>query len=256
MVRIRWATQLGAIVLVNLGLVSLLKTGVVCPVFYCHACPAAAFACPIGSLQNFSAVGPFPYYAIGSLGLFGLLAGRMWCGWACPFGTIQDVVAGIRRRKEVRSLRVVAWPKYVVLGGTLIAAWLAADALFCKVCPAGSLFAAIPQRFVSPDLPFGAFFYVHIGTLVATVAAFFLFARFWCRYLCPLGGALGLFNRVSILRVRLNKDKCTECRKCLDMCPTAIQALDGIGASTDCIQCGKCIEACPSGAISITASLT
>ncbi len=255
MARLRWATQIAALILVNIGFVQILKTGVVCPFFYCYGCPAAAFACPIGSLQTFAAVGPFPLYAIGSLGVFGLLAGRFWCGWGCPFGTIQDVVARIRRRSDTWALRPIAWPKYVVLAGTLLAAWIAADTLFCKVCPAGSLFAAIPQRFLSSELGFGTYFYVHIGTLVAAVVLFFLVARFWCRYLCPLGGVLGLFNRVSILRVKLDRAKCTQCQKCLAVCPTGIVNIDDIGTSTDCIQCGKCIESCPSDALHISASL-
>ena len=256
MSRLRRSTQILSLILVNLGIIGILETGVVCPFFYCHGCPAAAFACPIGLLQNHAALGPFPFYALGSLGLFAVVAGRFWCGWGCPFGTLQDLIVWVRRRRrDYVSLGTFPWGRLVVLAGALIAAWIATDTLFCKICPAGSLFGAIPHRFISPELSFGTFFYVHIGTLVIALVAFFLVGRFWCRYLCSLGGALGLLNRVSILKVKLDMDKCTQCGECLEVCPTNIEEVEDIGGSSDCIRCGRCIDVCPTDAIKISASL-
>ena len=185
-----------------------------------------------------------------------LALGRFWCGWGCPFGTIQDFVMWIRRRRDYVNVRPFAWSSLIVLIGAVIAAWIAADTLFCKVCPSGSLFGAIPHRFVSPELKFGTFFYVHIGTLVATVLAFYLIGRFWCRYLCPLGGGLGLFNRLSIVNIGLDMGKCKSCEKCLKVCPVNIQEVEDIGVSNSCIRCGKCVEACPTDALKISASIT
>lgn len=254
MAKLRRTTQLIALVLVNIGFLQILKTGAVCPFFYCYGCPVAAFACPIGVLQNFAALEHFPFYAIGSLGLFGLAAGRFWCGWGCPFGTVQDFVNWARRRRDFVTLRPLAWTRLLVLAGAILAAWVATDSLFCKVCPAGSLFAAIPHRFASPDLTFGTFFYVHVGTLAIALVAFYLVGRFWCRYLCPLGGIFGLFNRVSILKLKVNLGKCTSCRDCLEICPVNIKEVEDIENSSDCIRCGRCIDACPSGAIRVSAS--
>ncbi|MBM3157230.1 MAG: 4Fe-4S binding protein [Chloroflexi bacterium] len=254
MSRVRWATQILALILLNLGFIEVAKTGVVAPFFYCYGCPLATTACPIGALQSFAAVGTFPSYTVGAVGLFGLAAGRFWCGWGCPFGTIQDFLAWARRRDDFLTLRNSGWMRLLVLVGLIVAAWIAADTLFCKVCPAGSLFGAVPHRFYSPALSFGTFFWVHIGTLVLAVVAFLLVGRFWCRFLCPLGGIFGLFNRVSILKIKLDMSKCNECRKCLGVCPTKIEKVEDIGESGDCTCCGKCIEACPGGAIKITAS--
>ena len=253
--KLRWITQFIALALANIGFLRILETGVCGPFFYCHACPAAAFACPIGALQNYTAVGQFPFYALGTLGLFGLALGRFWCGWACPFGTVQDLVLRIRRRQDPVKLPRIAWMKFLVLGVVLFLAWLAADILFCKICPAGSLFAAIPHRFVSPELPFGRFFYIHLLTLALALVAFFFIGRFWCRYLCPLGAIFGAFNPVSILKVRVDFSRCTSCMQCLKVCPVKIEELEEIESSTDCIRCGKCIEACKVNALSISASL-
>ena len=179
---------------------------------------------------------------------------RFWCGWGCPFGTMQELVMWIRRRGDVVSLPPVGWTSLVVLAGAVIVAWVAADTLFCKVCPAGSLFAAIPHRFASPEFSFGTFFYVHLATLAIALVAFYLIGRVWCRYFCPLGGTLGVFNRVSFLKIKVDRNKCTDCKKCLEVCPTRIQAPEDIENSNSCIRCGKCIEACPEKAIRISAS--
>ena len=267
--KIRLSTQIFTFILVNIGILSVLETGIVCPVFYCHGCPAAGFACPIGSMQNFIAVREelrlFPFYLLGSLGLYAVALGRFWCGWACPFGTVQDLFIKIRGRKNIPHLFTVPWTKYVVLVGLLIAAWIALDSLFCKVCPSGSLFAAVPHQLIPSasdsqgqpliEQTIGTFFWVHVATLVVAIFSFILIARFWCRYLCPLGAIFGLFNRVSFVKVTLDDSKCTGCRQCLDVCPTRIEEPEHIGNVTDCIQCGKCVEACSADALKISASI-
>jgi len=255
MKRARWTLQVAGLVLANIGLVEFLKVGICAPFFYCHSCPAAGFACPIGLLQNYAALGSFPFYALGILGVFALATGRFWCGWLCPFGTVQDVLHRIRGRRDAAQLPHTPWTKFLVLGITLLLAWIFADLMFCKVCPAGSLFAAIPHRFASPELDFGSFFYVHVATLVIALAAFFLIGRVWCRYLCPLGAVLGAFNRLSIIKVRVDPARCTGCAECLDVCPMKITEVKDIEDCTDCIRCGRCVEACEAEALKISASL-
>jgi ferredoxin-type protein NapH len=130
----------------------------------------------------------------------------------------------------------------------IVLAWVTLDTFFCKFCPAGSLFAAIPAPLFYPSLNLGFFFYVHIATLILTVVLVLLFSRFWCRYLCPLG-SIGVLNKLSFLTVSLDSTKCTECLNCLDVCPMGIDKLSDIGSSSDCILCGKCVEACQTDAL-------
>ncbi|NLJ94331.1 MAG: 4Fe-4S binding protein, partial [Clostridiaceae bacterium] len=64
------------------------------PVLNCYSCPGALTSCPIGSLQ---AIGNQPkfrlsFYVIGILFLSGILLGRWFCGWLCPFGLIQELI--------------------------------------------------------------------------------------------------------------------------------------------------------------------
>jgi len=246
--RLRHTFQSITFVISNLGFFSVLKTGLIWPFFYCYGCPLAAGGCPIGVLQHFMILPAIPFYLLGTLGIYGTIFGRAFCGWACPFGSFQDLLGLFNKRK--RKLRPFIYSKFVMLLIIVVSAWITLDTFFCRFCPAGSLFAAIPSPFFYPSLNIGPFFYVHITTLILTVSLVLLFSRFWCRYLCPLG-CIGVFNKLSILTVSLSPTKCTKCERCLDVCPMGIDKLENIGKSSDCILCGKCVEACQTNALRI-----
>jgi len=247
--RLRHMTQTITFLVSNLGFIPALKTGFICPFFYCYGCPLASTACPIGTLQRFLILPAIPFYLLGTLGLYGTVFGRAFCGWACPFGALQDVLAVFKKGK--RKLRPFTYSKFTMLLIVIVLAWVTLDTFFCKFCPAGSLFAAIPALFFYPSLRLGVFFYVHIVTLVLTILLVLLFARFWCRYLCPMA-PIGIFNKLSVLTISLNPEKCEECLGCLDVCPMGINKLSDIGSSSDCTLCGKCVEACQTDALKMS----
>ena len=245
----RKIAQIAAFAISNMGFLRVLKTGFVCPFLYCYGCPFAAFGCPIGILQNFMIYGQFPFLAVGSLGVYEMIFGRAFCGWACPFGTLHDILSPRKRRKEVTTQNYW-YLKYAILFLTLASAWFALDTVFCKLCPSGSLFAAIPFRLLYPEaMEFGLFFYIHTFTLTLTIGLALLITRFWCRYLCPLGAIAGAFNKIGILTIQWDEQKCKKCNACLDACTMGITKTEDIGTSTDCILCGRCVETCPEKAL-------
>jgi len=248
----RKIAQIAAFAISNLGFLRVLKTGFVCPFLYCHGCPFAIFGCPIGVLQQFVIDGQFPLFTVGSLGVYGVILGRAFCGWACPFGTMHDLLSPTDHRREIKA-RNYQYVKYAILFLALAVAWFASDLVFCKFCPSGSLFAAIPFRLLYPGFSeFGVFFYVHMFTLALTVVLALLISRFWCRYLCPLGAIAGAFNKVSMVNISLDEKRCKECFVCLEACGMGITKLEDIGGSTDCILCGRCVEACSEKALRFT----
>jgi ferredoxin-type protein NapH len=252
--RLRHLIQIVSFFLSNLGANLAMKTGGVYPFLYCYGCPLASGACPIGTLQNFVTWGICPFYLLGILGVYGTIFGRAFCGWACPFGAVQDLLAGLSKKK--RKLRPFTYSKFIMLALVVSLAWFTLDTVFCKFCPVGSLFAAIPAPIHEPALVeqlnpvHMPFFFVHIATLILTIFLVLLFSRFWCRYLCPLG-TIGVFNRLSIMTISLDSTKCTSCLKCLDVCPMGLKKIGDIGLSSDCIVCGRCIDACPTDALKI-----
>jgi len=245
----RRTLQIAAFAISNLGFLRILKTGFVCPFLYCHGCPFASFGCPIGVLQNFIIDGQFPFFAIGSLGVYGTILGRTFCGWACPFGSLHDMLSPKNHRREVKT-RNHWYVKYAILFLTLVLAWFASDTVFCKLCPSGSLFAAIPFRLIQTGFgEFGSFFYIHMYTLALTVFLALMISRFWCRYLCPLGAMAGAFNKIGMLTIHWDEQKCSRCNACLDICVMGITKIEDIGTSTECVLCGRCVEECPEKAL-------
>ena len=241
----RRIAQASGLLLGLLGFTGIGMTHLIFPGLHCYACPLAVTVCPIGLVQNLIIFGTIPFFWIGAIVAYGLIAGRGFCGWFCPFGTLNDLLAF--RKVKVRNS--FSYSKYVVLLGTLIAAWYFADTMFCKFCPVASIEASIPYLFLGVakvNQPF----LIHVGTLAGTLVGMILIARFWCRYLCPMGAILSLFNRVSFLHLQLKPNQCSGCGTCSESCPMGLDPhLEH--DNHNCIKCGECVGACELGALSL-----
>lgn len=231
------------------------------PGLNCYSCPAASASCPLGALQNAlaSSNARLPYYVLGIFLLFGMMFGRWICGFLCPFGLIQDLLYKLKTPKVKKSsvTRVLSYLKYVILVVFVILLPLIYSVQsfplpgFCKyICPSGTLLGAgglLSNEANSNMFPMlGPLFTWKFCLLVAIVVACVFIFRAFCRFLCPLGAIYGLFNRISILGIKLEKPKCTDCGICLGTCEMDIRHV----GDHECISCGKCITACPTGAIS------
>ncbi|MDI6873479.1 MAG: 4Fe-4S binding protein [Actinomycetota bacterium] len=237
--------------------------GVCVPGLNCYACPLTVFACPIGSLQHsFSLLSGkvkgylaqgfgVLLYVLGSVGLVGAVVGRMPCGWICPFGFLQELVykAPVPKLRLPRGAR---WGRYAfLLGLVVVVPLLTAESWFSRLCPMGALeggifLKAVPPR--DPLPPTGWFFWLKIGILAAFFLWFMFSRRPFCRSVCPLGALLGLSNRISLYRMEVDVSSCSECGKCLEVCPVDINIFEDPN-SADCIRCLECRKACPRGSI-------
>ena len=234
------------------------------PVLNCYSCPGALGACPIGALQAVITGNKhnFSFYVVGTLMLFGVLLGRLVCGFLCPFGWIQELLNKIPGRKlhvpqkVDRPLRlfkygvllifVLALPMFAVDAFGLGAPW------FCKwICPAGTLEGGIPLALTNESLRagLGFTFWWKLSLLLLTIVFSMLVYRPFCRYVCPLGAFYALFNRFSLSQLQCDEDRCTSCGRCARSCPMEVTLPQKVN-STECIRCGKCMSACPEGAIS------
>ncbi len=230
------------------------------PGLNCYSCPGASGACPMGALQNaLSDSGKtVPYYVVGIILLYGLLFGRWICGFLCPFGLIQDLLHKIKTPKvgKGRVTRVLSYFKYVILVFFAVIFPLVYAGYefplpgFCKyICPAGTLEGAVgllsnPENENMLGMLGPLFTWKFLLMVVFLVGAVFIY-RFFCRFFCPLGAIYGLFNRISFVGVKLDKDACTDCGLCVGKCKMDIRRV----GDQECIQCGECVSVCPTGAI-------
>lgn len=267
----RHIIQLIAAILTNANIPGFFKgniwqggTKVVCvPGLNCYSCPGAVGACPIGALQAELSGGKrgIPYYTAGFLILFGVLFGRVICGFLCPFGFIQDLLYKIKVKKWNLPKRVDAilrYLKYVILAVFVILlpllvrdAFGIGDPWFCKyICPAGTLEGGIPLIIQNPMLRSMVgflFSWKMLLLLLFLVSSTFMYRPF-CKYICPLGAIYGLFNHISFYQLKVDQTKCTNCGQCEKVCKMEVKVRKNINSS-ECIRCGACRENCPVGAI-------
>ncbi len=160
-----------------------------------------------------------------------LLWGRVFCGFLCPFGALQDFLervvpnrfqVKIPQRIHDRALYI----KYGILALIVALALARSD---------GSLY----QYFE----PFGTVFFLSTSVLLWVIASGFLVAsaivpRFYCRYVCPLGAAIGLASFLTLFRIK-RVDACKICKVCEHSCPTG--AIRGPKIDfKECVRCDIC----------------
>lgn len=222
-------------------------------VFHCYSCPLSSFACPVGVAANYAALLPVvwevPYLLLGLLLLVGAVSGSLVCGWACPFGFLQDLLSKVPTPK----LLLPGWVgglRFVVLGGLvlLLPAVLGFRGIpfeeqaisICRLCPAGALEAGLPYSVQSLLAGQGWMMSgLKTGILVTFVLAALFIHRPWCRVLCPLGGFLALFNRFSLFHLRFEARQCVECNLCRSRCSMGVKVDQRVNV-TGCIRCLEC----------------
>lgn len=233
------------------------------PGMNCYSCPGALGSCPIGALQSTLSSREYKIslYVFGLISLFGVIFGRFVCGFLCPFGLIQDLlfkipfVKKVRKLKEEKFLRsirflilavfVIILPMFIIDITGLGKPW------FCKyICPVGTLEGGVPLVLMNESLrsAIGFLFKWKVAILIAILFFSIIIYRPFCRYICPLGAIYGIFNKISFVRYRVDKSKCTKCGLCQKKCELNIKVYENPN-SMDCIRCGKCMESCPVKAI-------
>ena len=192
----------------------------------------------VSHLVNFIKLGPafllsnLPLLLISSFTVVTtLLWGRLFCSSLCPFGALQDFITrfGPRRwrRRVPQGIHDNAiYLKYLILGLILTGAVVAEQvSLFQYFEPFGTLF------FMDGTLAL-------FSILMAVLVACFVVPRFYCRYACPLGAALGVVALVSPLRIR-RVPQCEFCIVCEQACPTGAIRWQNIDFK-ECVRCDIC----------------
>jgi len=207
----------------------------------------------------------FPWIALASFLIVGVLIGRSLCGWVCPFGFVQDLAGFIRRKHTDLSTRThdsLVYVKYFVLAIALLipitfslasmagaslayqsAFGVFAQAPFTALSPSDTLFSTVPKAIqgfhfsgsqtVAQDFLNGlsilpALFWVQFVIMISILIFAVFVPRSWCRYFCPTGAFLAITNRFSFIGLRREPFKCEKggCRECVQVCPTRVPILE------------------------------
>jgi polyferredoxin len=191
------------------------------------------------------------------LGLFCLLAiigTKAVCGWVCPYGALQELLFKL---PLLRSWKKRTKAPFWITNSIRFALF----ALFVAAL-AWNLFGLRQQgRAIYHVLnPFNLFdFNFTVLTVVlyiaATLALSLFFYRPHCYAVCPFGLVSWMLEKISIFKVRIDRQACTGCGACVKACPG--EAMKGLYAKAvvraDCFSCGECLKACAFDALSYAA---
>ncbi len=122
--------------------------------------------------------------------------------------------------------------KYLILAIILLASTRSVYPPLRDICPARALFSF---QLNTPLL---------ISVLIVFVITSMVNRLFWCKYLCPFGAFLAIFNKIAPLGLIINQSSCTTCGRCDTECPMGIQNVPENLRSAECIQCLECLEIC------------
>jgi len=231
--------------------------------------------------------GIFPIFLIAVLVMILLLTNRVFCGWICPIGTIQDACAAIpapKKKVKISTHKSLLKIKYVfVILITIIVFPLAITAttnyeFYLDYRANIGEFGDKPMGFFSLSEYIFVFFpniiidMIQTGSMqplfsnLFTFIIFFFYLiiivlsvwypRVYCRYFCPFAAIASTVSEYSFLKLTRNPVRCvgrSECGICENVCPKQIRILDEpfefFTGKGECNFCLKCKESCPYDAI-------
>lgn len=189
-----------------------------------------------------------------------VLCGRIFCGYACAFGSLGDFVywcqTKIRRKQKKKPLRLpvkacayLKKGKYFVLAVVLVLCWLGYSSFITQYSPWPAFSLMTGFRFSA--IPVGG------GIILCLILVGMAWEpRFFCRFLCPMGAIFSLLPVMPWAVVHRRRENCIKgCRACQRTCPAGIDIVDSAhgdpGMMGECFSCGKCMRACPKGNIHV-----
>lgn len=162
-----------------------------------------------------------------------------YCGWLCPFGALQEWSNQIARWLRIPQIRLPwglherLWPiKYMIFLGLLGISFYSLEMAehYAEVEPFKT---AIILKFDRP--------WPYVLFALAMLAPGLFIERFYCRYVCPLGGGLAIPARLHMFRWLKRYRECgNPCQTCAHECP--VQAIHPTGEinPNECVSCLHC----------------
>jgi ferredoxin-type protein NapH len=181
-----------------------------------------------------------------------LVLGRGFCSWGCFYGGWDDGFSRMRRKPVIKKISELwRWMPFAVLIMVALTAAMTLVPTYCDwICP----FKAVTefQQVTSVESLTKAGIFVTLFGGLVVVLPIMTRKRTQCSFLCPLGAVNAVTDKITPFKVKIDKSACTECFKCVEVCPLYALTREDIKAGTVsmfCSKCGKCVDACTKGAI-------
>jgi len=178
-----------------------------------------------------------------------LVIGRMFCGYACPVGAIQELCSKIYFKSNLKEQKKVKIVLKTNQKWANVIRWI----FFIFIGLVSIIWGLAVLQIINPFLgyayfsnPFAIALIIPFITLLVIVFLSIFIYRPWCRYLCPFGALASVTSRFSRYKYVRTED-CTECGLCEKICPT--QEAFKESSKGECYDCHRCVEICPQNAI-------
>jgi len=166
------------------------------------------------------------------------LFGKIWCGWLCHLGALQEFLfkaLNVKFLQGNKAQKIIKWVQISVFVLWIVQLILTRTNLFCEYDPFKVAF-----NLISPTTTG----YILLAILLVSSV---LIYRPFCRFFCPVGLTLGWVSLIPGARKLDKNDTCINCKKCDTACQQ--RALIHENKETtlrvqDCILCGECISEC------------
>ena len=193
---------------------------------------------------------PNPGIKVIAFGFFIMLAvvgNKMICGWACPFGAFQELIYHLPILRKMKQKKLPFILTNTIRGGLFLTMLLV---LFGII---GGRKGTVIYHYLNPFNLFNLHFEIFsiLLTVIIALGVSFIAYRPFCQLICPFGFVSWIAERFSINRIRIDKDKCTQCGACIKACPSeaAKGRVFGNKLPADCFSCARCLNVCPVDAI-------
>jgi NosR/NirI family transcriptional regulator, nitrous oxide reductase regulator len=169
-----------------------------------------------------------------------VLIGRgVFCGWLCPFGALQELLAQV-----AHALRVPQWIPSEALEkrlwlGKYVAAVTVLVLVLAGIDTSGATTEIEPFKTAITSKFTRAWPYIAYAGALLGIGLFS--ERAYCRFLCPLGGVLAILDRLHLINLLKRRPECgNPCRLCERSCPVRAIEKSGRIIMAECFQCLDC----------------